>query len=93
MVRCADDSFYVGVTSELDRRIAEHDLGTLPKAYTHSRRPVSLVYAQDFSNPDEAIAAEKQIKGWSRAKKTALIAGDWHEVRRLAASRRSNDGQ
>ena len=89
MVRCADGSFYVGVTSDLERRVAGHNLGVLPKAYTYSRRPVSLVHAQEFSNPDEAIAAEKQLKGWSRAKKIALIAGDWDEIQRLAAKRKS----
>ncbi len=89
MLRCADGSFYVGVTSELDRRIAMHNLGVNPNAYTHSRRPVCLVFSQEFSRPDEAIAAEKQIKGWSRAKKIALIAGDWNEIRRLSNHHRS----
>jgi predicted GIY-YIG superfamily endonuclease len=88
MLRCADGSFYVGVTSALDRRIASHNLGVHPKAYTYSRRPVSLVFSQEFSRPGEAIAAEKQLKGWSRAKKIALIAGDWDEIRRLATNGR-----
>lgn len=88
MVRCADGSFYVGVTSALERRIAEHNLGVNTKAYTYSRRPVSLVHSQEFSHPDEAIAAEKQLKGWSRAKKIALIAGDWDEISRLASKGR-----
>jgi tRNA/rRNA methyltransferase len=88
MVRCADGSFYVGVTSALERRIAEHNLGVNTKAYTYSRRPVSLVHSQEFAHPDEAIAAEKQLKGWSRAKKIALIAGDWDEISRLASKGR-----
>jgi predicted GIY-YIG superfamily endonuclease len=86
MLRCADGSFYVGVTSALEHRIARHNFGELPGAYTHSRRPVSLVFSQEFSHPDEAIAAEKRLKGWSRAKKIALIDGDWDEIRRLAGS-------
>jgi predicted GIY-YIG superfamily endonuclease len=87
MIRCADGSFYVGVTSALDQRIAMHYLGRDPDAYTHSRRPVSLVFSQEFSHPGEAIAAEKQLKGWSRAKKIALTRADWGEIRRLATNR------
>ena len=90
MVRCGYGSFYVGVTSELDTRVAKHNLGLHPHAYTYKRRPVSLVYAQEYSDPDEAIAAEKKLKGWSRAKKIALIAGDWNEIRRLATLRRAD---
>jgi len=89
IVRCADESFYVGVSSEIDRRIAEHVLGTSRTAYTFTRRPVTLVYSQAFSNVDDAIAAEKQLKGWSRAKKHALICGDWDAIRRLAKSART----
>jgi len=89
MVRCVDESYYVGVTSEIDRRIAEHNLGLSRIAYTFTRRPVSLVYAQAFSNVDDAIAAEKRIKGWSRAKKTALICGDWDAIRELAKTARN----
>ncbi len=84
LVRCADGSFYVGVTSALERRLAMHNLGEHPNAYTHSRRPGSLVFSQEFSHPGEAIAAEKQLKGWSRTKKIALIEGDWDKIRRPA---------
>ena len=86
MLRCNDASFYTGVTSQLDLRVAKHNLGLHAHAYTYTRRPVSLVYSQEFADPNEAIAAEKQLKGWSRAKKTALIAGDWNEIRQLAHS-------
>jgi predicted GIY-YIG superfamily endonuclease len=85
MLRCADDSYYVGVTSRLDARVAEHRAGLKPSAYTYIRRPVTLVYEQSFANVDDAIAAEKRIKGWSRAKKDALVRGDWNAIRRLAA--------
>jgi predicted GIY-YIG superfamily endonuclease len=87
MVRCSDESFYVGVTSRLDVRIAEHHLGAHPASYTYTRRPVVLVYQQEFAYIDEAIAAEKRIKGWSRAKKLALIRGDWEAIQKLAISR------
>jgi len=84
MLRCADESFYIGVTSELERRLAEHDLGISRTAYTFTRRPVALVFSQSFANVDDAIAAEKRLKGWSRAKKHALIRGDWKTIHQLA---------
>ncbi len=84
MVRCADESLYTGITSDLDRRLAEHTLGISPTAYTFTRRPVTLVYAQSFVHVDEAIAAEKRLKGWSRSKKLALVRGDWAAVHELA---------
>jgi len=73
---CADGSYYTGSTrTSLERRVAEHNQGTFP-GYTTSRTPVSLVYASEFERIEDAIAAERQIKGWSRAKKDALIRGD-----------------
>ncbi len=76
MLRCADDSYYVGVTNDLEKRIGEHKIGWDPKAYTHRRRPVQLVYAVEFSEITDAIDFEKQVKGWSRKKKEALIRKD-----------------
>ncbi len=84
LLRCADHSYYVGITSRLEFRVAQHNAGEYRGCYTHRRRPVELAYAQEFADVEEAIAAEKQLKGWSRAKKTALIAGNWNEIRRLA---------
>ncbi len=94
MLRCRDGSYYVGVTSELEIRLAKHALGVDPDAYTFRRRPVTLVYSEVFYTPDEAIHAEKRIKGWSRAKKDALVRGDWAAIRRLSRSRtrRANGG-
>jgi predicted GIY-YIG superfamily endonuclease len=89
MLLCKDGSYYVGVTSEIDIRVAKHELGLDRRAYTYRRRPVRLVHAEVFSSPDEAIQAEKRLKGWSRAKKDALIRGDWDAMRRLARSRRT----
>ena len=89
MLRCRDGSYYVGSTSEtLDRRINEHRAGVF-KGYTSSRLPVRLVWSQEFDRITDAIAAERQIKGWSRAKKEALIRGDWNEIARLAARSRA----
>ncbi len=83
MLRCADGSYYIGHTDALDRRIAQHQLGEL-EGYTQMRRPVEPVWSQDFPSRAEALEAERQLKGWSRAKKEALIAGDWDLVRTLA---------
>ena len=83
MLRCADDSFYVGHTDELEKRLGQHQLGEIV-GYTHTRRPVRLVWQQEFETREEALSAERQIKGWNRAKKEALIAGDWVSIRRLA---------
>lgn len=77
MVRCADNSFYAGITNNPEVRLAQHNLGTDPGCYTFTRRPVELVHASDFHEVDDALRWEKQLKGWSRAKKRALIANDW----------------
>jgi predicted GIY-YIG superfamily endonuclease len=83
MLRCADGSYYVGQTDDLERRIAQHEYGGFCD-FTARRRPVLLVWSETFSTRDEAKAAERQIKGWSRAKKKALIAGDWERMHQLA---------
>ena len=88
MLRCADGSFYVGCTTDLDKRIGQHQGGEQP-GYTATRRPVELVWAEECMSIDEAIAAERRIKGWSRAKKLALIAGDWATIRRLGSRART----
>ncbi len=89
MLQCAGGSFYVGITNDLERRIGEHDVGWNPACYTHERRPVRLVYVEDFANVDEAIRWEKQIKKWNRLKKIALANGDWDGVRLFGHGRPS----
>jgi putative endonuclease len=74
IVECADGSFYVGSTWDLERRISEHNEG-LGAAYTKRRRPVVLVWAADFERVDEAYAYEKRLQGWRREKRIALIEG------------------
>jgi putative endonuclease len=88
MLRCADDSYYVGSATgdDLAKRIAEHQSGVYP-GYTWSRRPVKLVWSEHFERITDAIAAERKIKGWSRAKKLALINGDWASVKLLSRRR------
>lgn len=83
MLRCHDGSYYVGHTDDLERRLSEHVDGT-SGGYTARRRPVELVFVNEFASREETIERERQIKGWSRAKKEALIGGDWDELRRLA---------
>ena len=91
MLRCADGHYYVGTTrGGLERRIAEHNAGTYG-GYTKSRRPVTLVYHQGFERIADAIAAERQLKGWSRAKKEALIDGNFEALRRLSRRRKTKD--
>ena len=86
MLRCVDYSYYVGHTDDLERRIAQHNAGEIP-GYTEGRRPVRLVFVQEFASRKEALAAERQLKGWSRAKKEALILENWGRLRLLARSR------
>ena len=85
MLRCADGRYYVGSTRKsLEARIAEHNSGVL-KGFTSQRLPVVLVWSQAFADITAAISAERQIKGWRRAKKEALIAGDFEAIQRLAS--------
>jgi putative endonuclease len=86
MLLCRDGSYYVGVTSEIEVRVAKHSLGLDERAYTFKRRPVKLVHVEVFSTPVEAIQAEKRLKGWSRAKKDALVQSDWDAIRQLSRS-------
>jgi putative endonuclease len=87
MVRCSDASDYVGVAQiDLEQRINEHNAGKY-EGYTFKRRPVELVWSEEFEQITDAIAFERQIKRWSRAKKEALIAGDRERLEQLARSR------
>ena len=77
ILRCGDGSYYVGTTTlSLERRVAEHQVGTFD-GYTSGRRPVTLVFHQEFDRLEDAAAAERQVKGWRREKKEALIRGDF----------------
>ena len=86
ILKCSDGSYYTGHTDDLDRRIIQHLKGELSTCYTFSRRPLELVFSQEFPTREEALASEQQIKGWGRKKKEAMIRGDWVEVSRLARS-------
>jgi putative endonuclease len=86
ILKCSDGSYYTGHTDNLDRRIAQHLNGEISTCYTFNRRPLELVFSQEFPAREEALDSEQQIKGWSRKKKEAMIRGDWVEVSRLARS-------
>jgi len=80
---CADGSYYTGHTTHLERRLAEHQAGE-GSDWTKSRLPVELVFAQEMPDESQALIVEQQIKGWSRAKKEALIAEQWNLLRYLS---------
>jgi putative endonuclease len=86
ILKCADRSYYVGCADDLERRISEHQQGCYG-GYTSTRRPVELMWSSYFDRVTDAHAAERQIKGWSRSKKEALIRSDWARVSALAKRR------
>ena len=98
MLHCADGSYYVGQTDDLVRRLAEHEAGA-SCGYTAARRPVRLVWCEEFPTREEAKAAEAQIKKWSRRKKEALLAGRMDDLRTasrkdwVAYRQRRSDGR
>jgi tRNA/rRNA methyltransferase len=85
ILRCADNSYYVGHTDDLERDLAQHRAGTRDE-YTARRLPVGLVWSAPFEDRDTAFAAERRLKGWSRAKREGLIAGDAALALQLATS-------
>jgi putative endonuclease len=83
ILKCINGVYYVGHTDNIDQRMSQHNLGLINNCYTKNKRPVELVYLQDFPTRDAAFSAERQIKGWSRKKKEAFIKGDWKEIQHL----------
>jgi putative endonuclease len=87
ILRCADGSYYTGLThKEVETRVSEHNAG-INADYTSRRRPVKLAWSDYFELLTDAIATERRIKGWSRAKKEAFIRGDYDALPSLAARR------
>jgi putative endonuclease len=88
MLRCADGSFFVGSATgdDLSQRVAEHQSGKY-QGYTWSRRPMTLVWSEHFDRVTDAIAAERKVKGWGRAKNKALMSGDWGTLKSLSRRR------
>jgi predicted GIY-YIG superfamily endonuclease len=94
ILRCADGTCYTGLTKDLDARVHEHQTGANPASYTFNRRPVKLVWSVITESYRDAFQWEHQIKGWSRAKKQALIRGDIdgiHEIVRTERKQREEN--
>ena len=87
ILKCSDDSFYTGVANNMERRLYEHQNGENPQAFTHNKSPVKLVFCEEYLDINQAIAFEKQIKGWTRKKKEAIIDGNWHKLKELSLCR------
>jgi len=85
ILECNDGSYYVGSTRNLDSRMEQHNSGS-GGTYTAKRQPVRLVFAQEFDHMHEAYAREKQVQGWSRAKRRALIEGRFGDLPGLSRS-------
>jgi putative endonuclease len=86
ILKCADGSFYTGSTWNLEKRVSDHMSGE-GSIYTKNRRPVQLVYMEEYSRIYEAYAREKQIQDWNRKKKQALIEGKYELLPQLSKGR------
>jgi putative endonuclease len=84
ILQCSDGTFYTGMTNDMERRFAEHEIGINEDAYTFSRRPVELVWAEKYSRPRFAYEVERKIKKWSVAKKKALIEERFDDLKNYA---------
>lgn len=82
---CRDGKYYVGLTSNIEKRLFEHQQGSYRTSFTSSRRPLELVYLSDFTEIHQAISFEKQLKRWTNKKKAALIAQQWDSLYEFAA--------
>ncbi|HAU1173891.1 TPA: GIY-YIG nuclease family protein [Legionella pneumophila] len=80
ILQCSDKSYYTGQTDNLEKRLTQHQDKMIPGCYTSTRLPIQLKFSQEFMSREEALNAERQIKGWSRRKKEALINGDWQAL-------------
>ncbi len=85
ILKCSDGSFYVGSTTNLENRVKTHNQGE-GATHTAKRRPVQLVYHEQFKSFDDAVKRERQVKKWSRAKKEALIRGEMETLQKLSKS-------
>jgi putative endonuclease len=87
ILKCSDKTYYTGITSNLEKRLLEHNSGVHRDSYTYTKRPLTLEFYAEFTNPNQAIDTEKQIKNWSRSKKEALIKGEYDKLPNLAKKR------
>jgi putative endonuclease len=95
ILECSDGSYYTGSTDDTNKRLWQHEQGVEPSSYTFSRRPVKLVWtSEETQHYYDALRWERQIKGWSRAKKQALIRGDFdaiHEIVKIEREQRERN--
>ncbi len=84
ILKCSDNSYYTGFTNNIERRLNEHNYGLNIACYTFSKRPLQLVFYTEFNDVNQAIAFEKQVKGWSRKKKEAIINDRWEDLKKLS---------
>ena len=84
ILKCSDSSYHTGVTNNIELRFQQHNEGIETSAYTFNRRPVELVFLNEFKYIDQAIAFEKQVKGWTRKKKEAIIDDNWEDLKALS---------
>jgi putative endonuclease len=87
ILKCSDESYYTGVTNNLEKRFKQHQFGLNKGSYTYNRRPLTLEFHQEFNDVLQAIYFEKKIKGWTRLKKRALINGDFDMLQILSECR------
>ena len=84
ILKCSDETFYTGITSNLDKRMIEHNTGKHKHSYTFNRRPLTLEFYAEFTNVNIAIGNERQFKKWSKAKKQALINVEFEKLPNLS---------
>lgn len=90
ILKCSDNSYYTGITNNIEARVSQHQSGCFPESYTHKRRPVELVFFCEFNDVMQAISFEKQVKGWSRKKKEAIINDNWDKLKELSVCQNSS---
>ena len=94
ILECSDDSYYTGSTDDLSKRLWQHEQGVEPSSYTYSRRPIKLVWTSDETQYYyDALRWERQIKGWNRAKKQALIRGEFDAIHEIVKTERKKREQ
>ena len=87
ILQCANGEYYVGSTTDINRRLMEHQAG-LGGKFTRTHLPVKLVYIEEYMSISQAFGRERQLHGWSRAKKEALINGDYEMLKQLSKSKK-----
>ena len=91
ILKCSDNSYYTGMTNNINRRLNEHQNGINKECYTFNKRPVELVFFTEFNEVVQAITFEKQVKGWSRKKKEAIISDNWDDLKNLAVCKNESN--